>query len=93
MEHIDKMVTTKGDKKQCIIASKVYNDTFVHFMALLAEAQEDFPELEYKDVKIKVYTGQFHKGQNGIEFSVTNDVPDDYKEVSDKVICRMYPTA
>ncbi len=86
------MVTSKGEKKQCIIASKLYDYTIARFMALFDEAKNDFPELTREDVSIAVYAGRFHKGHNGIEFSVTSKVPVDYQEVSDSHICEQYPT-
>ena len=93
-EDVKKMVTTKqNNKRLCILTSDYYSKTMDYFLFLIDIAKESFPELEPKDIKINHYTGRFHKGQCGIEFSVVcKCIPDGYKEVSDHTVCTMYPT-
>jgi len=91
---VEKIVTTKGDTRLCIITSRYYNDSLAHFLLLVEVAKETFPELKDEDIEIKHYTGQFRKGHNGIEFTVKSDtIPDDYQELKDEIICSMFPTS
>jgi hypothetical protein len=91
---VEKIVTTKGDTKLCIITSKYYNDSLAYFLFLTEIAKKAFPELKDEDIEIKHYVGRFRKGHGGIEFSVkANKVPDDYQELSDHCICSMFPTS
>ncbi len=91
---VKKMVTTKQkNKRLCILTSSYYSKTMDYFNFLIDIAKEEFPHLEPKDIKINHYTGRFHKGQCGIEFSVEcRCIPDGYEEVSDSTVCTMYPT-
>jgi hypothetical protein len=91
---VKKIVTTKQDNKRLfILTSGYYSKTLDYFLFLIDIAKESFPELEPKDIKINHYTGRFHKGQCGIEFSVVcKNVPDGYEEYGDRMVCTHYPT-
>jgi hypothetical protein len=93
-DQVEKIVTTHGKTRLCIITSRYYNDSFAHFLFLVGIAKKTFPELKDEDIEIKHYTGRFRKGHNGIEFSVERDtIPDDYQELKDETICSMFPTS
>jgi ribose 5-phosphate isomerase len=93
-DDVEKIVTSKGDTRLCIITSKYYNDSLAHFLFLVEVAKETFPDLKPEDIEIKHYTGRFRKGHNGIEFTVKSDtIPDDYQELKDETICSMFPTS
>ena len=91
---VKKMAATKQNNKRLfILTSDFYSKTMDYFNFLIDIAKESFPELKPKDIKINHYTGRFHKGQCGIEFSVIcKNIPDGYKEMSDRMICAHYPT-
>lgn len=68
--------------KRCIIRTDTYVSTLQHFLDLLEEARQDFPDLKPEDVEIKHYGGIRYAGTYGIEFKVTHaDVPKCYSPV------------
>ena len=56
---VEKIVTTKGKTRLCILTSKYYNDSFAHFLFLVGIAKKTFPELKDEDIEIKHYLGRF----------------------------------
>jgi hypothetical protein len=90
---IEKIVTTKPENRRlCIITSKLYSSSMDYLNHLIGIAQKDFI-LTDSEISVKCYSGRFRKGMFGIEFEITTDeMPTEYKELSDDTICDMFPT-
>ncbi len=69
-------------EKHCVVRTGTYTSSVAHINRILAEATEDFPDLDLEKVKIVHYGGIRYKGTYGLEFDVDGDVPDTYRPIN-----------
>lgn len=64
-----------------MIKTDTYQHSLVYILRLFEIAKQDYPELQEKDVNIKVYNDDRWGKQTGIEFKVKSKL-DDYVELA-----------
>jgi hypothetical protein len=79
---IKEFCPAKNGDYHFVIRESNYGSQYDKFEGLVSVAKQDFPNLESSDIRIVKYGGDRYAKTFGIEFSLSTQPPEDYKEIS-----------
>lgn len=65
-----------------VIRESSYGSQLVKFLSLFEIAKKDFPDLQSHEVRVVKYGGKKYAKTFGIEFTLSAQPPEDYKEIA-----------